>query len=224
MANLECARGHLYDADVYSTCPYCNSGSKAISFMDGGVAEIGKTGPVGGFAGALGDSMVPVDDAPEAGVDQVNKTKPLVDEKKVEQIRKTEPLSVDTGSYQRSGHGGVEPVSGWLVCVEGADKGKAFQLYTRINTVGRGASNDVSLSKDYNITSGIQARIAYDPKENEFWLVPGERNKNSNYVNGVAKYGETKLEAYDLIEMGSTKLLFVPFCCDRFKWGDNLQR
>ena len=35
MALTECANGHLYDTDMYATCPYCNGGSNMITNIAG---------------------------------------------------------------------------------------------------------------------------------------------------------------------------------------------
>jgi hypothetical protein len=38
------------------------------------------------------------------------------------------------------------------------------------------------------------------------------------YKNGEEVVFSEPLEAYDVIELGRTKLLFVPLCGERFKW------
>jgi hypothetical protein len=42
-------------------------------------------------------------------------------------------------------------------------------------------------------------------------------------VAGEPIYVPYKLEAYEQIELGETKLVFVPFCNDRFNWQDGLK-
>ena len=50
-------------------------------------------------------------------------------------------------------------------------------------------------------------------------LLPGDSN-GLVYHNEAAVYTPTILGAYDLIEMGDSKFVFVPFCGDNFMWED----
>ena len=43
MAQIECGRGHLYDPDKYSSCPYCKNNQKIV------VSAAGRTAPIGHF-------------------------------------------------------------------------------------------------------------------------------------------------------------------------------
>ena len=62
----------------------------------------------------------------------------------------------------------IEPVVGWLVCIEGADKGKDFSILAKNNSIGRGESMDICIKGDTTISRENQARIAYDEKNNAF--------------------------------------------------------
>ncbi len=117
--------------------------------------------------------------------------------------------------FQRNYH--FEPVVGWLTCIEGAEKGKAYHLWARINTIGRGEGMDVCIPSDPTISKDTHARLAYDPKHNNFQLIPG-MSTNNIYLNDDPVYVPVKLSAYDRIELGNTKLLFVPLCGERFQW------
>ena len=43
MAQIECGRGHLYDPDKYSSCPYCKNNQKIV------VSAAGRTAPIRPF-------------------------------------------------------------------------------------------------------------------------------------------------------------------------------
>ena len=63
MRYTECANGHVYDADQYAVCPYCNQAQTEIQFGPGGgrtVAPGGAGGTVapGGFGPAPGGATV----------------------------------------------------------------------------------------------------------------------------------------------------------------------
>ncbi len=113
---------------------------------------------------------------------------------------------------------GIDPVVGWLVCIEGADKGKDFRVRSERNTIGRGTDMDVCISGDDGISREKHAFISYNPRKNSFLLLPGE-SRGIVYLNDDEVAAPMPLKAFDLIELGQTKLLFVPFCGDRFEWA-----
>ena len=75
MAMTECGHGHIYDSDVYASCPYCNSTQPVINFTapaggQGGYAayDQNKTQPIqGGFGPMGGSSPAPGGYAPNGG-------------------------------------------------------------------------------------------------------------------------------------------------------------
>ena len=81
---------------------------------------------------------------------------------------------------------------------------------------------DIYIKSDETISRENHARIAYDSKHNAFHLIPAE-STNGIYVNDEPIYVPTKLWAYDLIEFGESKFLFIPFCNDQFSWQDGLK-
>lgn len=116
-----------------------------------------------------------------------------------------------------------EPVTGWLVCIEGAEKGKDYRIAARNNSIGRGDSMDICIKGDPAISREGHARLAYDGKHNNFYLIPGE-STNNIYINGEPVYVPTQLKAGDIIELGESKFLFVPFCNETFNWQDGLKQ
>ena len=229
MAITECGRGHVYDTNQYAVCPYCNSGSNMINF---GTGDSGRTVAPGGFRNAApsppdaGQTVAPAGygTAPQparqpvpqrAFVEEIGKTvAPESFRKAQEQENKTVAV------FQKKMH--LDPVVGWLVCIEGPEKGRDFRLWSKINTIGRGDNMDVVL-KDTTISKENHARLAYDPKHNDFRIIPGN-SVNNIYLNDEPIYVPCVIKAYDILEMGDSKLIFVPFCCDRFQWDAAPQR
>lgn len=256
MAATECGHGHIYDSDIYSSCPYCNGTQPMIHFGGTPVGSPGPTmGPRDGFGGTpvggAGPTMGPAGGAPLGGmgptvgpagsgggfsgrpVGDAGKTAPIGGPLGGEGVpvtdysvtrppkgyearsRRVDEDIKTTGRIQRKL--GIDPVVGWLVCVEGADKGKDFRLLGRVNTIGRSEKMDVCIKGDQTISNVNHARIGYGEKNNRFTLIPAE-GTNVIYLNGEEVYIPTVLTAYDRIEFGETTLLFIPFCSDRFKW------
>ena len=113
----------------------------------------------------------------------------------------------------------VRPVVGWLVCIEGATKGTDYRIHSQNNYIGRSAKMDISIPEDSHISAENSAIIAYDNEDRTFYFGPGS-GRNIVRVNGKPALSVEKIEAYDVLTIGTTKLLFVPLCGDRFDWNE----
>lgn len=114
----------------------------------------------------------------------------------------------------------VEPVCGWLVCIEGTRVGKDYKIKSGKNFIGRADDMDIQIIGDNHIASRNHAIVVYDPKKKNNVLLPGD-SSGIAYLNGEPAYMPTELSAYDVIELGKSKFLFVPFCGEHFEWEDN---
>ncbi len=124
----------------------------------------------------------------------------------------TAPISPD-------GVFGFTPVVGWLVCIEGADRGKDYRLYAGYNNIGRDPSMDVCISGDMQISKDRHARVGFDPDESLFFFGP-DNGKNLVKVNGKVIMSATELNPRDVLTIGSSKLMFIPLCTKEFNWKD----
>ena len=112
------------------------------------------------------------------------------------------------------------PVCGWIVCIEGARKGKDYKVMAGKNFVGRADDMDIQILGDNKISRRNHGVIVFDPKKRETVLLPGDSN-GLVYHNDGAVYTPTVLSAFDLIEMGESRFVFVPFCGDNFMWEES---
>lgn len=112
-----------------------------------------------------------------------------------------------------------DPVVGWLVCIDGATKGTDYRIHSQNNYIGRSARMDISIPGDPHISAENSAIIAYDNEDRTFYFGPGS-GRNIVRVNGKPALSVEKIEAYDVLTVGTTKLLFVPLCGDRFDWNE----
>jgi hypothetical protein len=112
---------------------------------------------------------------------------------------------------------GIDPVVGWLVCTEGGDRGRDYRLHSEKNFIGRSENMDVCIRGDETISRENHAIISFNPKNNTFKLQPGD-GRGLVYLNEEDIDVPTQIKAYDVIEVGQTKLIFVPFCGENFKW------
>lgn len=202
MAQQRCSRGHIFDTDIYGTsCPYCDSMTHSIDF--GANSDIGATVPP---MEDIGKSVPVSTIVPE----KINKTAPPAS-----YVAEQEKLKKTVGVFVKQT--GLDPVVGWLVCINGHDKGRDYRLCAKTNTIGRGEEMDVRIKGDDTISSNIHAKIDYDMLNNNFYLLPAN-NKNTIYVNNAPLYAAQKLNAYDKLRFGQSELMFVPFCSDNFVW------
>ena len=199
-----CSAGHVYDAEQFPSCPYCNRNTRAIQFgATAAPAGYGATTAPAGYGAA-----------PAGRDDTIGQTvMPEAIRRRMEQERDNRTV----GEFKRKL--GYEPVVGWLVCVEGPEVGKDYRLFGRINSIGRAEGNDVVLAQEHTVSQKNHVRLAYDAKHNNFQLIPGE-GTNVTYLNDEPLYVPQKLNAYDVLEMGDTKLIFVPLCNERFHWPE----
>lgn len=191
MALKRCENGHYFDPGKHTTCPSC--GVQDINFEPTRRKEPSPDAAAEPRAAAT---------APRAAVDPVRPARPADDGKTVSLIRKK---------------AGIDPVVGWLVCVEGADRGRDFRIRSEKNFIGRAETMDVCIPGDDTISRENHAIISFNPKSRQFKLHPGE-SRGLVYLNGDEVDGPSGIKAGDNIELGQTKLMFVPLCTDTFTW------
>ncbi len=114
---------------------------------------------------------------------------------------------------------GLDPAVGFLVCISGPNKGEDFRLRSGRNFLGRSGEMDVCLSKDEAVSRENHAAVTYDSRENAFMLAPGT-GRGITYLNGAQAEAPVRLSAYDRIELGGSKLLFLPLCSEQFRWEE----
>lgn len=121
---------------------------------------------------------------------------------------------VKRGSFEQ------DPVVGWLVVVGGPGIGQFRPIFEGNNTVGRSGDNRIAIDfGDDAISSEEQAYIRYDSAERSFLFVPNLAKTNVVSVNDKRPTGAVALSQMDVITMGRTQLVFVPFCGADFDWS-----
>lgn len=202
MPMLRCSQGHFYDDAKHSSCPWCG-----VPNLD-----VAATTPAGGDDGAPRTMAIPRKDNPVMVVEEA-RTIPLLDKERV-----TPGLEGKTVALVRK-QTGIDPVVGWLVCVEGVEKGRDFRIRSEKNRIGRAESMDIVLKGDTTISRENHAYVVFNPKKNTFRVEAGE-GRGLIYVNDEEVVGSAEISAYDIIEIGECKYSFVPFCGERFSWKE----
>lgn len=230
----QCPRGHYYDGDLNATCPTCAAE---------GSMGFGETEAVGGFetqpvTGAFGGGFVggfdpigatepigQMNRGPVGGDDQFTGTKPPTQsfsdatmnlfENKTPGVDNysDETMAVNPGSIA-----GFTPVVGWLVCIDGPDKGHDYRIRAGYNYIGRAEYMDICVRGDKQISREKHAVIAYDDLEKLFFFGPAD-GRNIVRVNGKTAMAAKELSAYDVLTIGTSQFIFIPLCGERFDWN-----
>ncbi len=192
MANVRCEQGHFYDDSRHVSCPHC------------GVPGLAQNMPPSTVAHRIDTP------APQGGP-----TEPM----SAGTVDRSSPRAATGGATMRISQvrAGFDPVVGWLVCIEGPMKGRDFRLHGERNFIGRDASMDVCVEGDQTISREHHASVSYSTRNHTFILAPGT-GRNLVYLNDADVLAPVNLNAYDVIELGQTKLLLVPLCGENFRW------
>lgn len=197
-----CDRGHFYDVDKFASCPHCAGGMRsaeetvAIHPADSIKTETLTVKKI------IPKNPIPEEETLAHTINQVKETLSVEDDAKTVRYYETNT--------------GIEPVVGWLVCIEGEEAGTSFNLKGGRNFIGRSSQMDIVV-KDNSVSREKHAVILYEPKKREFLAQPGE-SRELFYLNDEVVLGFEKLKAYDVLQLGSTRLMFIPFCSEAFSW------
>jgi len=207
--------GSFYNAAKDSTCPFCS---------DNGEDKLGKTTPVYMEPVPVTSKEPTTLGKTEAAVSDINAIEEIadlaIDTPIIEEVM-TE-ADIAEKDYGRTvavitKQMGIDPVVGWLVCKSGEEKGKDYRIHAENNYIGRGEAMDICIRGDETITRDNHAIITYDNIKGEYFFTPG-MGRSIIRINENVVLAPTKLNAYDEIEMGTTKFVFVPLCGPHFMW------
>jgi hypothetical protein len=114
-----------------------------------------------------------------------------------------------------------EPVVGWLVVIGGPGLGAFRPIFEGNNTIGRAPGQRVPVDfGDDAISAEEQAYLRYDSSDRTFLFVPNLAKTNVVRLNDDKPTAAVKLRPMDVITMGRTQLVFVPFCGEEFDWSE----
>ncbi len=217
----KCPEGHYYDASVSAECPICQQikmgGGSTIPFDNEPQDQEGVT-VSGGYAATEpvsggGSATLPVDGA--GATAPVEKTAPVwgTRDSYGADDEKTKAFVTEAN--------GVNPVVGWLVSLNGSQKGLDYRIHADNNYIGRSEQMDICVRGDDSISRVNHAVLAYDTRGKAFYFGNGE-GRSLVRLNNEVVLSTVKLKAYDVIEIGRTRLIFIPLCGEGFDW-DNVE-
>lgn len=200
MKMVQCEKGHFYDRERSSSCPYCNVNNQAMNStvaMFENKDEDTFTMPINDDIGKT-VAILPGQNPYSMSDDDVGKTVALFQKKKEFKI---------------------DPVVGWLVAINGEKKGKDYKIYSDNNFIGRDSSMDICIEGDSTISREKHAILSFDSRTGQFFLSPSE-GRAIIRINDFPIYMTTALNDFDKIELGETLLIFRSLCGKEFLWNE----
>lgn len=203
-----CSQGHYYNAAKHSSCPLCAAeGSAVVS----GTEKLGEN--IGSFNPTIDPEQAYATPSVIPGGDSFSKTMPVDNSF-------YSPFDTPTVVGAELGDEDMNPVVGWLVCIEGSSKGCDYRVHAGYNYIGRDVG-DIAIHGDQQISRQNHAMIAYDESDKAYYVGPSA-GRNLIKVNGKTVLNPVEIKSFDVISIGSTKLLFVALCGEQFSWNDIL--
>lgn len=188
MSIVQCPNGHFYNNETFKQCPICSGVGSTIP--DVAIAAAGTVLP--------GGQSLNEDDGPTVLLQADDEAKTVA--------------MYDSQEYS------IEPVTGWLVCCEGAERGRDFRLGGGINSIGKGGNNRISLKEDTIPEGEVAAMLAFAERKRSFLISIPVDSQIEVQINGEPLSSQTLLQPRDELRIGNTLLRFIPFCDDNFIW------
>ena len=76
----------------------------------------------------------------------------------------------------------------------------------------------MGLPGDLSISRIKHAVIIYEPRQRQFFAQPGDASHELFYLNNQVVLSNMILKDRDVLTLGQTSLVFVPFCDERHGW------
>lgn len=224
-----CAKNHYFNASVHHVCPIC--GEPAVSAGRSGSFVPTEKPDMGGSAGSFipteapssAGSFIPTEAPQGAGGGFSGGPGATVP---------ADPWSASSGGVNPfssptviggdlSSAGQVDPVVGWVVCIDGPLRGTDWRIHAGYNYIGREVG-DIHIQGDSQISREKHAMVAFHNKNRTYYVGPAE-GRNIIELNDEPVFNATKLNRHDIITVGTTKLMFIPLCDEVFAWDQEKQ-
>ncbi len=241
MKMVTCRNRHSYDADMFSFCPTCAAAANIPAAVIRSKQPSSVTLPPDNYDDVSTTAPAPasfVPPTPPTGWGPVSSNTIEPDE-----IAATAPVSVTNIPTPPGGWGPIPtstvpetdhlddfdvtkpvgvhftPVVGWLVCIEGIDKGMDYRIRAGYNYIGRSPSMDICILHDDAISRDKNAVIIFDDMTDEYFFAH-QNGSHPVRLNGKMVAFPTQIHSYDILTIGRSKFLFIPLCGERFSWNE----
>lgn len=198
---IRCSKGHYYDESKYMLCPYCG-----IYEEDDDI----KTQYISTHED-MEDNEKRVKSEKKSGFFRLHKmSNTAVDvkhETDCDDVKTISGVGLTQANY----------VAGWLVCIDGEDKGRDYRIYRGRNFLGRDYGMDIRIENDDAVSRINHCAIIYEPRQSVFYVKPME---NMVYMDGKMIGQTEEIKSGDEIQIGNSTFVFIAFCGEDRKWED----
>ena len=204
---------HYYDTEKFSRCPYCSALISEDDTPTLSLESYDDDGPTVQLK--PNEEYTPTvpfgpgeEDTPTQGIRDTNVTEssPKPEESKG---KREEPrfwhLPDSNPGVTICLNEEADLTAGWLVCVEGASRGRDYRIVSGKNMVGREYSMPICIQGDETISRENHCSVIYDDKHNHFYLMP---EKNTVSMNNKLLSGPVELNTGDEFIIGNSKFVF----------------
>ena len=113
------------------------------------------------------------------------------------------------------------PICAWLVCIEGARKGKSYVISYGENFVGTDRDNEIQVLGDEKML-GKFTLIIFDKGTKEANLIPA-RADGIVYMDNKPIYDKYVIKNKDILEIGGSKFMYVDFLTECKKYLNDFE-
>jgi hypothetical protein len=135
----------------------------------------------------------------------------------------SDPIEVTVQRQQNEENHPVCPLPpellvGWLVDIA---SGQSYHLRGERSFVGSSDTMDVRLQGDETVLANHHASVTYDSKRLRYTLTAGP-DSGAIRLNdqSMAPRSIRELAGHDILEIGRTRLVFLPLCGEKFQWKE----
>jgi len=201
MARKTCSKGHIYDSAIYGdNCPFCPSTGTVVNENNFGG---------GNTAGNYGDrTQVNQESDGRTHVGgTVGGSNPTIPMGSGNVGGSAGGATVIRPAGGATGTSSGKRIVGLLVSYNTIPTGQIFNIHEGRNLIGRDANNDICIAGDSQV-SGKHSVIQYLAADGKF-RIKDELSSNGTFVNEALKTDVHELSTFDVIRIGSTKLIFI---------------
>lgn len=203
MSIVRCPNGHYYDDKRFSTCPHC-------LYFGANIATNAHNGTPAN--GALFNNYGFAEDDEKTIAKKSNISD---DDEKTVRFEDAAGDDEKTIGFMNMVTK-ANPVVGWLVCIDGPERGRDYRLHAERNFIGRTWKMDVNIVDDRSVSRENHASIIYDPHSSRFIIVNGEGIKT--FLNGEPVMEPKIIKDGDKIGIGDSIYDFVAYCREDRQW------
>ncbi|MCD8347685.1 MAG: FHA domain-containing protein [Lachnospiraceae bacterium] len=209
MAIIRCVNGHFYDTAKSQDCPYC----RKRELENEQIQKVIQNAPYIRASEEINHEAVTV--AMDSSGEELNVMLGRLPRPGMSGISVgDDPVTVALFSGKR----GNAYVTGWLVSVEGPEKGRDYRIRHGMNWVGSSAAMDIVIYGDASVAAVRHCSIAYDRKANRFYVIAG--TGTATYLNGEILTDSREIKLGDEVGIGRSKYEFIPFCREGHTWDE----